>query len=207
MSDDFPLLGAATHETGGQPAMTASTASQSTVPEGDGGSDTSVIADAEAYLRSYLSFPDGRYFLPLALFAALSTAGTSASTRSRTCRSGLQSSRPARPVSSSCSASLPGRRGPSSSTAASPRPPCTPRLRSGKTVLIDESERLRTPRSPLRPILNGGYRRGQSVYRRIGGQNVKFSTYCPKVFSHLGDVYDSLRDRCIARADAEDDGR
>jgi hypothetical protein len=30
-----------------------------------------VIAEAEAYLRSHLSFPDGRYFLPLALFAAL----------------------------------------------------------------------------------------------------------------------------------------
>jgi hypothetical protein len=30
-----------------------------------------VIKKVEDYLRSYLSFPDDRYFLPLALFAVL----------------------------------------------------------------------------------------------------------------------------------------
>jgi hypothetical protein len=67
----------------------------------------------------------------------------------------------------------------------------------GKTILVDESERLRNPNSRSRPILNGGYRRGQHVCRKIGGHNVKSPTYCPKVFSHIGDLYDSLRDRCI----------
>jgi len=70
-------------------------------------------------------------------------------------------------------------------------------IEEGKTILIDECERLHNPGSSFRPILNGGYRRGQHVYRKIGGQNEGFSTYCPKVFSHIGDLYDSLRDRCI----------
>ncbi len=67
MSDGFQTP----HETNGQPAMTASAGSPSPEPEGYSGSESDVIADAEAYLRSYLSFPDGTYYLPLALFAAL----------------------------------------------------------------------------------------------------------------------------------------
>jgi hypothetical protein len=66
-----------------------------------------------------------------------------------------------------------------------------------KVVLIDESERLQNPHSPFRPILNGGYRSGQSLKRKIGGEVKSFSIFCPKVFAQIGDVHDSLRDRCI----------
>jgi hypothetical protein len=52
-------------------AITASARSPSMGPEGNGEGGSGVIAEAEAYLRSFLSFPDGKYFLPLALFAAL----------------------------------------------------------------------------------------------------------------------------------------
>lgn len=35
------------------------------------------------------------------------------------------------------------------------------------------------------------------VLRKIGGQNIKFPIFCPKVFAQIGDVHDTLRDRCI----------
>jgi hypothetical protein len=163
--------------------------------KGDGSID--VIAGAEAYLRSYLSFPDSRYFLPLALFAALehcwdecfdevpylsvgAAVKSAGKTRVLELLSFLAGDERAVLVEGSITEAA-----------------LYTEIAQGKTILIDESERLRTPRSPFRPILNSGYRRGQSVLRKAGGHNVKFSTYCPKVFSHIGDVYDSLRDRCI----------
>jgi hypothetical protein len=178
--------------------MTASAGSPSPEPEGYRGSESDVIADAEAYLRSYLSFPDGTYYLPLALFAALmhcwaecfdeipylsvcaavKSAGKTRVLELLTFLAGEENA-----------ALLDG-----SVTEAAL---FTEIAQGKKTMLIDETERLRTPRSPLRPILNGGYRRGQFVYRKVGGKNVKFATFCPKAFSHIGDVYDSLRDRCI----------
>ena len=197
MSDDFPLLGAATHETGGQPAMTASTASQSTVPEGDGGSDASVIAEAEAYLRSYLSFPDGTYYLPLALFAALMHCWDECFDEVPYLSVGAAVKAAGKTRVLELLGFLAGEERAVLLDGSVTEAALYTEIAHGKTLLIDESERLRTPRSPLRPTLNGGYRRGQSVCRKLGRQNVKFSTFCPKVFSHLGDVYDSLRDRCI----------
>ena len=180
----------------GQP-MPASIAdgSSSAGTHGNGGID--VIGDAEAYLRTYLSFPDGKYFLPLALFSALehcwdecfdevpylsvgAAVKSAGKTRVLELLSFLAGEEKAILVDGSITEAA-----------------LYTEIGQGKTILIDESERLRTPRSPFRPILNGGYRRGQFVYRKAGGQNVKFPSYCPKVFSHIGDVYDSLRDRCI----------
>jgi hypothetical protein len=196
-SHSFPAPWATLHEDSDRPAMTARADSPSAEPEGNGGSDTGVIADAEAYLRSYLSFPDGAYYLPLTLFAALMhcwdecfdevpylSVGAAVKSAGKTRALELLSFL----AGEERAALLDG----SVSEAA-----LYTEIAEGKTMLIDESERLRTPRSPLRPLLNGGYRRGQSACRKIGRQNVKFSTFCPKAFSHLGDVYDSLRDRCI----------
>jgi hypothetical protein len=156
-----------------------------------------VIGEAEAYLRSYLSFPDGKYFLPLALFAALehcwdkcfdevpylsvgAAVKSAGKTRVLEVLSFLAGEERAILVDGSITEAA-----------------LYTEIEEGKTILIDESERFHNPRSPFRPILNGGYRRGQHVCRKNGGQNVKFSTYCPKAFSHIGDLYDSLRDRCI----------
>jgi hypothetical protein len=63
--------------------------------------------------------------------------------------------------------------------------------------MLDEAEFLYSPRTEFRPVVNGGYRRGQCVTRKIGGTNVKFNIFCPKVFCTIGDVYESLRERCI----------
>ena len=197
MSEKLPSTGLTRHENSEQPLMMASPVSQSAEPQGNGGSETGVIAEAEAYLRSYLSFPDDRYYLPLALFAALeqcwgecfdevpylsvSAAVKSAGkTRVLELLSFLAGEDRAVLVDGSITEAA-----------------LYAEIEGQKTILIDESERLRTPRSPFRPILNGGYRRGQFAYRKIGGRNVRFPNYCPKVFSHLGDVSDSLRDRCI----------
>lgn len=197
MGDDFPAPGAAPHEHNGQPAMTASTASQSTVPEGDGGSDTGVIAEAEAYLRSYLTFPDGTYYLPLALFAALMHCWDECFDEVPYLSVGAAVKAAGKTRVLELLGFLAGEERAVLLDGSVTEAALYTEIAHGKTLLIDESERLRTPRSPLRPTLNGGYRRGQSVCRRVGRQNVRFSTFCPKVFSHLGDVYDSLRDRCI----------
>jgi hypothetical protein len=66
-----------------------------------------------------------------------------------------------------------------------------------RVILIDEAENLQSTNSPFRPILNSGYRRGGKVLRKNGRQNEEFSTFCPKVMAQIGDVYSSLRDRCI----------
>jgi hypothetical protein len=156
-----------------------------------------VITKVEDYLRQYLSFPDERYFLPLALFAVLmhcwdacfdevpylsiSAAVKSAGkTRVLELLTFLAGAGKAILVDGSVTVAA-----------------LYTEIESGKVLLIDESERLHNPHSQFRPLLNGGYRRGQVVLRKIGGQNVRFSIYCPKVFSHIGDLHDSLRDRCI----------
>lgn len=151
----------------------------------------------EAYLRSYLSFPDDRYYLPLALFAALlhcwdecfdevpylsvcAMVKGAGKTRVLELLQFLAGDEKA--------ALLDG-----SVTLAA----LYTETDEKKAVLIDESERLQNPHSPFRPILNGGYRSGQTLKRKIGGEVKSFSIFCPKVFAQIGDVHDSLRDRCI----------
>jgi len=76
------------------------------------------------------------------------------------------------------------------------------------TLIIDEAEDLGTKSDnsdALRQILNAGYRRGQSVLRceRNGEKSFEvksFNTYCPKVIVLIGNLPDTLADRCIAIA-------
>jgi Protein of unknown function (DUF3631) len=72
------------------------------------------------------------------------------------------------------------------------------------TLLLDEAEALsaRDERAnALREILNAGYRKGQKVIRCEGaGKTYKtreFETFCPKVLVLIGNLPDTLADRCI----------
>jgi hypothetical protein len=156
-----------------------------------------MISKIEAYLRSYLSFPDDKYLLPLSLFAVLehcwdecfdevpylsvsATVKSAGKTRVLELLSFLAGDEKAVLVDGSVTVAA-----------------LYTEIDQKKVILIDESERLHNPHSQFRPILNGGYRRGQVVLRKIGGENVRFSIFCPKVFAQIGDLHDSLRDRCI----------
>lgn len=156
-----------------------------------------MLSRIEAYLRSYLSFPDDRYFLPLSLFAVLehcwdecfdevpylsvsAMVKSAGKTRVLELLSFLAGEEKAILVDGSVTVAA-----------------LYTEIEQRKVILIDESERLHSPHSQFRPILNGGYRRGQTVLRKLGGRNERFNIFCPKVFAHIGDLHDTLRDRCI----------
>lgn len=156
-----------------------------------------MLTKIESYLRSYLSFPDDRYYLPLALFAVLEhcwnecfdevpylsvSAMVKGAGKTRVLELLQFLAGDERAVLLDGSVTL----------AA-----LYTETDEKKVVLIDESERLQNPHSTFRPILNGGYRSGQTLKRKIGGEVKSFSIFCPKVFAQIGDVHDSLRDRCI----------
>jgi hypothetical protein len=141
----------------------------------------------ETYLRSYLSFPDDKNYLPLALFAVvehcwdecfdevpyLSVSAMvkgAGKTRVLELLSFLAGEENAILVDGSVTVAA-----------------LYTEIEEKKVILIDESERLQNPHSLFRPILNGGYRRGQTVLRKIGRQNEKFSIFCPKVFAQIGE--------------------
>lgn len=67
------------------------------------------------------------------------------------------------------------------------------------SLFIDEAESFssETLDDMMRAVLNGGYRRGQTIRRMSKDGIVEFSLYCPKVFILIGDVRDTLRDRSI----------
>ena len=73
------------------------------------------------------------------------------------------------------------------------------------TLIIDEAEVLATKSDrseALREILNAGYRRGQFVprcERKADGtfEVQRFGVYCPKVIVLIGNLRDTLADRCI----------
>lgn len=73
------------------------------------------------------------------------------------------------------------------------------------TLIMDEAEVLGTKSErseQLREILNAGYRRGQHVLRceRLGENGYephRFNVYCPKVIALIGNLNDTLADRCI----------
>jgi hypothetical protein len=156
-----------------------------------------MLTKIEAYLRSYLSFPDDRYYLPLVLFAVLEhcwyecfdevpylsvAASVKGAGKTRVLELLQILAGDGKAVLLDGSVTL----------AA-----LYTETDEKKVVLIDESERLQNPHSTFRPILNGGYRSGQTLKRKIGGEVKCFSIFCPKVFAQIGDVHDSLRDRCI----------
>lgn len=63
------------------------------------------------------------------------------------------------------------------------------------TMFIDEAEELsKGSAGTLRSFLNSGYRKGQVLSR---ADNRNYKTYCPKVFVLIGDLFDTLRDRSI----------
>jgi hypothetical protein len=75
---------------------------------------------------------------------------------------------------------------------------------SSITLIMDEAEVLgtRSERAEtLREILNAGYRRGQYVLRcgnpEQDHEPQRFSVYCPKVIVLIGNLQDTLADRCI----------
>lgn len=70
---------------------------------------------------------------------------------------------------------------------------------SNPTIFIDEAENLSSGSADtLRSVLNVGYRRGQTIPRTgLGGVVEHWPAYCPKVFILIGDVFDTLRDRSI----------
>lgn len=161
----------------------------------DGAGD--MLRRIEAFLRSYLSFPDDRYYIPLALFAILQhcwydcfdevpylsvSAMVKSAGKTRVLELLQFLGGDGKAVLLDGSVTL----------AA-----LYTETDEKKVVLIDESERLQNPHSTFRPILNGGYRSGQTLKRKIGSEIKSFSIFCPKVFAQIGDVHDSLRDRCI----------
>lgn len=160
-------------------------------------SKRSLIGTIEEYLRAYLSFSDNRYYLPLALYAVLEhcwdecfdvvpylSVGAAVKGAAKTRVLELLSYLGGEERTVLVDGSI---------TVAA----LYIEIAAKKVILIDEAEQLQNPHSPLRPILNGGYRRGQSMIRKIGGENRRFPNFGPKVFAQIGDVYDSLRDRYI----------
>jgi Protein of unknown function (DUF3631) len=72
------------------------------------------------------------------------------------------------------------------------------------TLLFDEAERLSSESTGImREAMNSGYKKGQTI-PRVGGSDgdgnkrtEHWPSYCPKAFSLIGDVNDTLRDRSI----------
>ena len=66
------------------------------------------------------------------------------------------------------------------------------------TLLCDQQEKLGgSAINVLNTILLTGYTRDAAVPRVVKGEVVKFPTGCPKACALIGDLNDTLRDRCI----------
>jgi len=66
------------------------------------------------------------------------------------------------------------------------------------TLGVEECEKeLLTHNSLLHRIFNGGYMPGSHWDKVMGGNTVRLSIYCPKMFTAIGDPEISLRGRCI----------
>jgi hypothetical protein len=66
------------------------------------------------------------------------------------------------------------------------------------TLLCDQQEKLSgSAINVLNTILLTGYTRDAAVPRVVKGEVVKFPTGCPKACALIGDLNDTLRDRCI----------
>jgi hypothetical protein len=150
----------------------------------------SLIAELESYIRSYVTLAETSYALVIALWLVATHAWTvfdafpylvvtSATKRSGKTRLleliSFVASNP-RPLVNISPAAL-------YRTISADKP----------TLLIDEAEMFSSAKSEFRPLLNSGYRRGQTVRRH----DADYETYCPKAFALIGDVHDTLRDRSI----------
>jgi hypothetical protein len=73
------------------------------------------------------------------------------------------------------------------------------------TLLLDEVDTIWNPRARsedegLRALLNAGFRRRGSTVPRCSGPSMKvrnFATFCPKALGGIGDLPDTIADRCI----------
>jgi putative DNA primase/helicase len=68
------------------------------------------------------------------------------------------------------------------------------------TMLIDEVDTFVADKSELRGILNSGHKRELAFVIRCVGEELtptQFSTWCPKVFAHIGTIHPTLVDRSI----------
>ena len=68
------------------------------------------------------------------------------------------------------------------------------------TMLIDEVDTFLADKSDLRGVLNSGHTKSSAfILRCVGDQHApkRFSTWCPKVFAHIGRVHPTLEDRSI----------
>ena len=154
-----------------------------------------IVARIEDYIQDYVTLADSHYSLPLALWIigtycfpefdaypyVVITAPTKRSGKTRLSE-----------MMSFCCANP---RNFAALTAAT----MFRSIESEKpTMVFDEAETLSSESaSTMRAVLNVGYRRGQTIPRMTGGGIKEFSTYCPKIFVLIGDVYDTLRDRSI----------
>lgn len=154
-----------------------------------------LIAQIEKYISDYVTLADSRYSLPIALwsigtycfeqFDAFPYLVITSSTK----RSGK--TRLSEMLSFHCSNPRPF-----AALTAATMFRCIES--ESPTLIFDEAETLSSEAaSTMRAVLNVGYRRGQTVPRVLPGGVKEFSTYCPKVFVLIGDVYDTLRDRSI----------
>ena len=68
------------------------------------------------------------------------------------------------------------------------------------TMLIDEVDTFLADKSELRGVLNSGHTKSSAFVLRCVGDAMEptpFSTWCPKVFAHIGRVHPTLEDRSI----------
>jgi hypothetical protein len=68
------------------------------------------------------------------------------------------------------------------------------------TLLIDEADTFLAERSDLRGVLNSGHTKASAFVLRCVGDDFlpqQFSTWCPKVFAHIGRVNPTLEDRSV----------
>ena len=154
-----------------------------------------IVAQIETYINDYVTFADPQYSLPIALWIIGTfcyptfDAFPYLCITSPTKRSGK--TRLSEMISFACS----NPRNFAALTAAT----LFRSIDTDKpTVIFDESESLNSEAaSNMRSVLNVGYRRGQTVPRLTAGGMKEYSTYCPKIFVLIGDVFDTLRDRSI----------
>ena len=149
-----------------------------------------LIAELESYIRSYVSLAESSYALVIALWLVAThvwtafdafpylvvTSATKRSGKTRLLELASFVASNSRLVANISPAAL-------YRTIDAEKP----------TLLFDEAEMFSSAKSEYRPLLNTGYRRGQTVKRHDGD----YETYCPKAFALIGDVHDTIRDRSI----------
>lgn len=155
------------------------------------------LEEAEQYLADRLVFTEANYPLPLALFAALThiwedcfevvpyiciTSATKGTGKTQAME--LLSFLCFRPVMA---------------TGITPAGLFRTVDANHPTLCLDEVEKeLSKPHSTFRDILNNGYKAGIPVIRAAPGSGtVTYDVYCPKIYTMIGDPYDTLRDRSI----------